>query len=145
MRYGAFDAVAVDVEDGVVKLRGWVDNPYKKEEIEELLAQVDGLRDVHNDLRVQGFSSGDRQLRREIFRRIYRDPMFERWANMPDPPVRVFVETRPGHPRRHRRQRGREAGRAATSRAARSPSASTTRCMVESERPSEDRKKDDAS
>ncbi len=92
VRYGAFDAVAVDVRDGVVDLHGWVDTPVKKREVEDLLAPVDGLRDVHNDLRIQGFSSGDRQLLRQIHERIYADPMFERWASVPDPPVRVFVD-----------------------------------------------------
>jgi len=92
VRYGAFDAVAVDVADGVAGLHGWVDSPWKKREVEDLVAPVDGLRDVHNDLRVQGFSSGDQQLLREIHAKIYADPVFERWAGFPDPPVRVFVD-----------------------------------------------------
>jgi len=90
-RYGPFDAVAIDVTDGVVRLTGWVESPFKRDEIENRLARVDALRDVHNDLRVQGFSSGDVTLRLELYEKIYRDPLFERWAGMPDPPVRVFV------------------------------------------------------
>jgi osmotically-inducible protein OsmY len=90
-RYGPFDAVAIDVTDGVVRLTGWVESPFKRDEIENRLARVDALRDVHNDLRVQGFSSGDVTLRLQLYERIYRDPLFERWAGMPDPPVRVFV------------------------------------------------------
>jgi osmotically-inducible protein OsmY len=91
-RYGPFDAVAVDVKDGVVWLNGWVDTPHKKTEIEERLARVDAIRDVRNDLRVQGFSSADVSLRRQIHESIYQDPLFERWRGLPDPPVRVFVE-----------------------------------------------------
>jgi osmotically-inducible protein OsmY len=91
-RYGAFDAVAIEVKDGVASLHGWVDTPYKKTEVEDRLARLEGLRDVHNDLRVQGFSTADRDLRGEIYRRIYGDPLFERWANDPDPPVRIFVD-----------------------------------------------------
>jgi osmotically-inducible protein OsmY len=90
-RYGAFDAVSVEVQKGVIMLQGWVDTPSKKDEIEERLAPIAGVRDVHNDLRLQGFSSGDRRLLAEVFARIYADPMFERWAGLPDPPVRVFV------------------------------------------------------
>jgi osmotically-inducible protein OsmY len=90
-RYGPFDAVAVDVQDGVVLLHGWVDSPAKKDEIEERLAGVEGVRDVHNDLRVQGFSVADRQLLQQVYERIYGDPLFERWAGLPDPPIRVFV------------------------------------------------------
>jgi osmotically-inducible protein OsmY len=90
-RYGPFDAVGIEVKDGIVRLTGWVDSPYKRDEIEGRLARVDALRDVHNDLHVQGFSSGDVRLRQEIHRKIYSDPLFERWAGLPDPPVRVFV------------------------------------------------------
>jgi osmotically-inducible protein OsmY len=90
-RYGPFDAVGIEVTDGVVRLNGWVDNPVKRDEIEERLARVDAVRDVHNDLRLQGFSSQDVSLRYQIHDRIYSDPLFERWASLPDPPVRVFV------------------------------------------------------
>jgi len=90
-RYGPFDAVSMAIEDGVVRLNGWVDTPSKKREIEDRLASIDGVRDVHNDLRVQGFSQGDVRLRQQIFDLIYGDPMFERWRGLPDPPVRVFV------------------------------------------------------
>jgi len=90
-RYGPFDAVAVDVRDGAVKLSGWVENPFKRDEVEERLARVDAVRDVVNDLRVQGFSQGDVSLRLEIHTKIYSDPLFERWKDLPDPPVRVYV------------------------------------------------------
>jgi osmotically-inducible protein OsmY len=91
-RYGPFDAVAIDVADGVVRLTGWVESPFKRGEIEERLARVDAIRDVLNDLRVQGFSQGDQRLRREIHAKIYSDPLFERWRGYPDPPVRVYVD-----------------------------------------------------
>lgn len=90
-RYGPFDAVGIDVDDGVVRLTGWVESPFKRDEIENRLARVDAIRDVHNDLRVQGFSQGDVALRLQVFEKIYRDPLFERYASLPDPPVRVFV------------------------------------------------------
>jgi osmotically-inducible protein OsmY len=91
-RYGPFDAVGIEVQEGVVRLSGWVETPSKRDEIEERLARVDAIRDVHNDLRVQGFSQGDVALRLEIHGKIYADPLFERWAGLPDPPVRVFVD-----------------------------------------------------
>ncbi len=90
-RYGPFDAVGIDVRDGAVKLTGWVENPFKRDEVEERLAQVDAVRDVVNNLRVQGFSQGDVALRQEIHTKIYSDPLFERWKDLPDPPVRVYV------------------------------------------------------
>jgi osmotically-inducible protein OsmY len=77
---------------GVVRLSGWVETSSKRDEIEERLARVDAIRDVHNDLRLQGFSQGDVRLRLEIHEKIYTDPLFARWAGLPDPPVRVFVD-----------------------------------------------------
>jgi len=90
-RYGPFDAVGVDVRNGTVKLSGWVEDPFKRNEVEELLAEVDAVRDVVNNLRVQGFSANDVRLRQEIHAKIYNDPLFERWRDLPDPPVRVYV------------------------------------------------------
>jgi osmotically-inducible protein OsmY len=91
-RYGPFDAVGIDVHDGVVSLGGWVEDPWKRNQIEERLTRVDGIRDVINNLRLQGFSQNDVALRGEVFTRIYADPLFERFANLIDPPVRVYVD-----------------------------------------------------
>lgn len=91
-RYGAFDAVGVKVEDGLVMLNGFVLDWLRRDEIEDRVARVEGVRDVRNDLRVQGFSMSDQRLRYEIYTRIYNDPMFERYAAWSDPPVRVLVE-----------------------------------------------------
>jgi len=91
-RYGPFDAVGIEVRDGVVSLGGFVEDPWKRGQIEERLTRVDAIRDVINNLRVQGFSPNDVSLRREVFTKIYADPLFERFANLTDPPVRVYVD-----------------------------------------------------
>jgi len=91
-RYGPFDAVGIEVRDGVVSLGGWVEDPWKRGQIEERLTRVDGIKDVINNLRVQGFSQNDVALRSQVFTRIYTDPLFERFANRLDPPVRVYVD-----------------------------------------------------
>lgn len=91
-RYGPFDAVGIEVRDGVVSLGGFVEDPWKRSQIEERLTRVDAIRDVINNLRVQGFSQGDVALRQEVFTKIYSDPLFERFANRLDPPVRVYVD-----------------------------------------------------
>jgi osmotically-inducible protein OsmY len=91
-RYGAFDAVGVKVEDGLVMLTGFVLDGLERDEIEDRVARVEGVRDVRNDLWLQGFSLSDQRLRFEIYSRIYSDPLFERYAGWSDPPVRVLVE-----------------------------------------------------
>jgi osmotically-inducible protein OsmY len=90
-RYGPFDAVGIEVREGIVSLGGWVEDPWKRGHVEERLTRVDGIRDVINNLRVQGFGGNDVALRLEIFTKIYTDPLFERHANRLDPPVRVYV------------------------------------------------------
>jgi osmotically-inducible protein OsmY len=91
-RYGPFDAVGVEVRDGVVSLGGFVEDPWKRSEIENRLTRIDAIRDVINNLRVQGFSGNDVSLRTEVFAKIYADPLFERFARQIDPPVRVYVD-----------------------------------------------------
>jgi osmotically-inducible protein OsmY len=91
-RYGALDAIDVSVEDGLVRLHGWVDREGKRDEIEDRLARIVGVRDIHSDLHVQGFSAWDVKLRNEIMGKLYASPHFEHWAaRADDPPVRVFV------------------------------------------------------
>jgi osmotically-inducible protein OsmY len=91
-RYGVFDAVGVSVDQGVVAIEGFVFDSVRRREIEERVARVDGVRDVHNDLRLQGTSTYDEQLRLQMYARIYNDPLFAQYASWPEPPVRVFVD-----------------------------------------------------
>jgi hyperosmotically inducible protein len=91
-RYGVFDAVGVSVDQGVVAIEGFVNDSVRRREIEERVARVEGVRDVHNDLRLQGTSPYDERLRLQLYARIYNDPLFSRYASWPEPPVRVFVD-----------------------------------------------------
>lgn len=91
-RYGVFDAVGVSVEEGVVMIQGFVYDNVRRRDLESRLARIDGVRDVHNDLRLQGTSTYDERLRLQLYARIYNDPMFSQYASWPEPPVRVFVD-----------------------------------------------------
>jgi osmotically-inducible protein OsmY len=91
-RYGVFDAVGISVDQGIVSIEGFVNDSVRRREIEERVARVDGVRDVHNDLRLQGTSSYDERLRLQMYARIYNDPLFEEYASWSEPPVRVFVD-----------------------------------------------------
>jgi len=51
--------VDVDVTDGVVTLSGVVHNEAEAKEAERLAREVDGVKDVRNDLKVEAQSSGD--------------------------------------------------------------------------------------
>ena len=91
-RYGVFDAVGLSVVSGVVGIEGFVLDAVRRREIENRVARVAGVRDVHNDLRLQGVSPHDERLRLQLHARIYGDPLFERFAGWPEPPVRIFVD-----------------------------------------------------
>ena len=52
--YTIFDSVELGVADGVVVLRGSVLQPYRKNEIEQRIAKIAGVRAIHNEIAVQG-------------------------------------------------------------------------------------------
>ncbi len=91
-RYGVFDSVGVAVEDGVVVLQGSVRQPWLKDSFDRRVAEVEGVRDVRNEIRIAPTSIYDDRLRRRLYRDIYGDDMFVRYSNWADPPIRIVVE-----------------------------------------------------
>ncbi len=90
--YTVFDSIEAGVEDGVVLLRGSVNQPYRKSDLQKLVADIPGVRGVTNEIRVQPLSPFDDRLRRELVRRIYGDERFERYASWAHPPIRIIVD-----------------------------------------------------
>ena len=90
--YTVFDDVELGVQDGVVLLRGSVQQPNRKQEIEDRLARIDGVRAIVNEMRVQPVSPLDDQIRRELYQAIYRSDRFVQYANRVQPPIRIVVE-----------------------------------------------------
>jgi osmotically-inducible protein OsmY len=80
------------VEDGVVILRGSVNQPYRKTEIEDRVARIPGVKGLKSEIRVQGASFFDDRLRQELVRRIYGDERFVQYASWVHPPIRIVVE-----------------------------------------------------
>jgi hyperosmotically inducible protein len=91
-RYGVFDSVGVAVEDGAVLLQGSVREPWLKDALDRRVAEVGGVRDIRNEIRVAPSSIFDDRLRAQLYRRIYGDDMFVRYSNWADPPIRIVVE-----------------------------------------------------
>lgn len=92
VHYGVFDSVGVGVEDGVVTLQGSVRYPWRKDDIERRVARLDAVREIRNDIRVQPVSSFDDRLRLQLYRRIYGNGLFQRYASYVNPPIRIIVE-----------------------------------------------------
>jgi hyperosmotically inducible protein len=93
--YGVFDSVGAGVQSGVVTLTGSVSQPWRKQEIERRVAKVDGVKEIRSQIRVQPVSFNDDRLRTELYRRIYGNGLFVRYASWADPPIRIIVEN--GH------------------------------------------------
>ena len=90
--YTVFDSIEAGVEDGVVILRGSVNQPYRKSDLEKRVADIPGVKGVTNEIRVQPLSPFDDRLRRELLHRIYGDERFVRYANWAHPPIRIIVD-----------------------------------------------------
>ena len=87
-----FDSVNAEIDNGVVTLTGKVTMPYKKQDIEQRIAKLDGIHQVNNKIDVLPVSQFDDQLRLGIARAIYRNPNFSSFASMVNPPIHVIVE-----------------------------------------------------
>jgi hyperosmotically inducible periplasmic protein len=92
VNYGVFDSVGAGVEQGTVTLRGSVQHPWRRADIERRVARLEGVREIRNEIRVQSVSSADERLRRQLYRDIYGNGLFQRYATFVDPPIRIIVE-----------------------------------------------------
>ncbi len=90
--YTVYDSIEAGVEDGVVTLHGSVNQPYRKTDIESRVARIPGLKGLKSEIRVQGVSSFDDRLRRELVYRIYGDERFVQYASWVHPPIRIVVD-----------------------------------------------------
>ena len=90
--YTVFDSIEAGVENGVVLLRGSVNQPRRKGDIEKRVAKVPGVKGVTSEIRVQPLSPFDDRLRRELVHRIYGDERFVQYASWAHPPIRIIVD-----------------------------------------------------
>jgi hyperosmotically inducible periplasmic protein len=89
--FDIFDWVEGSVNNGVVVLKGWVREPWRRNEYMSLAESVTGVRDVQNQVEVLPTSSFDDNLRIGIARAIYGHPTFLRYANRSLPPIHIVV------------------------------------------------------
>ncbi len=90
--YSVFDSIEVGVDDGVVLIQGSVYRPNRKEDIDALVAEVRGVREIRNTIAVQPVSIFDDRLRRQLYRQIYGSEDFVQYANRANPPIRIVVD-----------------------------------------------------
>lgn len=94
-QFTIFDNVEADVNDGHVVLSGAVTMPYKKDDIERRVSNVEGVRTVDNQIEVLPVSITDDELRFRIARAIYGNSSFWNYAAMANPPIHIVVKN--GH------------------------------------------------
>jgi hyperosmotically inducible protein len=94
-QFTIWDDVSFRVTGGQVELIGYVNQPYKKSDMERLVAEVRGVAGVTDNIKVLPLSDFDNRLRLQVARAIYGDPVFRQYATMAVPPVHIIVEN--GH------------------------------------------------
>jgi hyperosmotically inducible protein len=91
-QFTIFDSISAEVVDGVVTLHGKVTMPYKRNDIERRIAEVSGVKQVHNAITVLPVSLFDDDLRFQIARALYGNSNFWRYGSMVNPPIHIIVE-----------------------------------------------------
>jgi hyperosmotically inducible protein len=89
--YGVFDNLAFKYEEGVVTLYGQVSRPTLRKDAERVVERVAGVDQVVNRIEVLPLSGFDDQIRRAVYRAIYRQPGLDRLAFQAVPPIHIIV------------------------------------------------------
>jgi hyperosmotically inducible periplasmic protein len=90
--YGnAFNAISVNVQNGVVTLAGNALGPVAADSAVSLASHFPGVQDVVNNIQVDPLSPMDNQSRYAVYRAIYGYPSLNRYALDPAQPIRITV------------------------------------------------------
>lgn len=90
--YGVFDAISFEVSGDTVKLAGAVTRPTLKSDIGNIVAKLEGVRKVENNIEVLPLSPYDDRIRLAVLRAVYGYPALQRYGAPPNPPIRIIVE-----------------------------------------------------
>jgi hyperosmotically inducible periplasmic protein len=91
----AFNYIAINVKDGVVTLSGDAVWDPPRDSALAIVAQMPGVKDVVDDVKVLPVSNFDDSIRARAARAIYRDSVLGRYAMDPVHPIRIVVDN--GH------------------------------------------------
>ena len=92
--YGVFDWLEFDVKpDNTVVLRGYVTRPTTKSDAEARVKEIEGVKNVINEIQVLPLSPNDDHLRIALYRAIYNwnSPLF-RYATQAIPSIHIIVD-----------------------------------------------------
>lgn len=91
----AFDAIGVEVRNGVVTLGGHAVGPVAKQSAISLTEYTPGVKGINDQISVDPVSPMDNGIRMRTFRAIYGYPPLRRYAMVPSRPIRISVQN--GH------------------------------------------------
>ena len=86
-----FDAISVQVQDGVATLSGHAYGPVDASDAVAVVANTKGVRDVVNNIQIDPVSPMDDQIRMAVFRKVYGFPMLNQYLIDPAKPIRIQV------------------------------------------------------
>ncbi|HVW78650.1 MAG TPA: BON domain-containing protein [Alloacidobacterium sp.] len=88
----AFNAISVQVQNGVVTLGGHAYGPVDADSAAAVAANTKGVKDVVNDIQVDPVSPMDDRIRIAVFRSVYGFPSLNKYAIDPGKPIRISVQ-----------------------------------------------------
>lgn len=90
--YSVFDNLTFRLDGSKVILQGQVVRPTLKSDAGAAVKGVEGVSSVQNDIEVLPNSPMDNQLRRAVYRAIYREPGLSRYALSAVPSIHIIVK-----------------------------------------------------
>lgn len=91
--YGnAFNAIALDVQNGTVTLAGHARTYVDKDSALSLVSTYPGVKDVVDNIQVDPVSIMDDQTRIAVYRAVYSFPSLQKYATDPGKPIRISVQ-----------------------------------------------------
>lgn len=90
--YGVFDTIRFEVAGKVVTLSGQVVKENLKRNAERMMAQVDGVEKVINQIEVLPSSRRDDALRMNVYRAVYEKQPLGKYESLASPPIHIIVK-----------------------------------------------------
>lgn len=88
----AFNAISVNVQNGVVTLGGTAYGPVDASSAVSAASYTPGVKDVVDEITVDPVSPMDDRIRRAVYRAVYGFPSLNRYAIDPAQPIRISVQ-----------------------------------------------------
>jgi hyperosmotically inducible protein len=93
--YSVFDNFTYQIDGDKVILSGEVTRPTLKTSAERVVARIEGVKQVENNIEVLPLSSFDNRIRRGVLYAVYGHPVLNRYALQSTGPIHLIVNN--GH------------------------------------------------